>query len=233
MLDEADGMARCYNCDTVFNAYDNQVTPPDLTPAADEPGDAGRRPLPFDVPDNLSELEIADHAVIDPEAVLNPRRRRLKARHWLMLLLLLAGLTVQFAWLQRDWLLLQPIASPLCQWLECPQQSRFDAKAFRIIERELSIPDDQPDVLALWLRFRNASTIHHPWPEVSLTVLDSNANAVASRSLKPSEYLPGTVNWQRSMKPQEVVTISLMFEDPGHNASGFEIDFAEVAQPAN
>ena len=63
-----------------------------------------------------------------------------------------------------------------------------------------------------------------PLPLVRLTLKDRYGNAVATRDLTPTEYLPPRAAGQRLLEPDQRIDAELHVMDPGQAAVGFEID---------
>jgi len=232
-------MVRCCNCNTVFDAVENDAG--DLGPdsfelsSSDLDSDPDSRPsdtkpteleLPFEVPDNLPVLEPSGHAALDVQETLHPTEP--KGTPWwqgLLILLLLVLLGLQLAWFNRVQLLQLPQTNPLCQWLDCSVVHPRDPTAFEVISRQLQADPTVPGALRLQLRYRNTAERSQPLPQLQLALFDNAGSTLARRTFLPHEYLFPAPAEDRLAAPQEVFTIELMFEDPGARASGFKIDF--------
>jgi predicted Zn finger-like uncharacterized protein len=236
------GMLRCFNCDNLFNAWENDTHASDLDDWDDfelassdlhresDRQAMGEEPveleLPFDVPDDLPVLEPSADAALDAQYALAPSRRR-PSPWWQILLaaLLLLLLALQLAWFNRAQLLQLPQARPVCQWIDCSRVQARDPAAFEVLSRQLQADPTVPGALRLLLRFRNAADAAQPLPLLQLALFDNGGAVLARRSFQPGEYLFPPPPQDRLATPQEVFTIELIFEDPGARASGFMIDF--------
>lgn len=245
-------MARCYNCGQVFDAFANAtdgrppgLTEPDQPPQPDpeldilsddeldlddldaigDLNDADLQ-LPFEVPSDLPPLQASSEAALDVADTLAPRRAA-PSPWWqkLLLLLLLLALLAQLTWWQRSRLPQYPLLAPLCQWIDCGRAPRRAPAAFEVIERGLQVAPGQRGALQLTLRVRNGADFAQPLPRLSLSLLDSNGVLLARRLLAPADYLFPAPRPDRLLAAQEVITIDLLFEDPGARATGFTLDF--------
>lgn len=252
-LEMAKNMARCFNCNTVFNALENSdseqssseqphVASDEFSAAVDnefaeldyelqldftsEPTDEELPDLPFEVPDDLPALEPSDKAALDLHDSLHPQTKT-ATPWWQKGLTLLLAITFlgQLIWFYRIPLMQQPQAQTLCLIIDCSEAQRREADAFSIVQREIEPNPDQPGSLKLVLHFRNSATFAQPLPDLQLALFDSNESLLARRRILPREYTFPASTSNRLIAPQEVVTISLAFEDPGSRASGFKIDF--------
>ena len=70
-----------------------------------------------------------------------------------------------------------------------------------------------------------AAAIAQHFPDIQLSLIDNNGAVLIRRRLSPREYLYPPPSDDRVLQPGEVLTIEIDFEDPGHIASGFTIDF--------
>jgi predicted Zn finger-like uncharacterized protein len=237
ILRQAHGMARCYNCGEIFDAFANAegrsarkpAPVPELIEADLPDPDENNTPPPFELPDDVPPLQVSGDAALDASDSLGPRRRK-RSPWWLKLLalLLLLGLLAQVAWWQRaEWVgiaQLQPLTGPLCQRLDCKLPTRRAPQSFGVIERRLELSRKQAHALHLLLRLRNEADFAQPLPQLSLSLLDINGTLLARRHLRPADYLFPAPPPDYLVQPGEVFTVDLLLEDPGQRATGFSFD---------
>ena len=143
-----------------------------------------------------------------------------------MIVLLLAGLGLQFAWQQREDLIAEfPQLKPICGYIACQPQLVHAPDRFRILQRDIRPTANVPGSLTLSAQVRNDADIAQPFPDMQLSLLDNNGVVVIRRRLAPHEYLFPAPPVDKVIAPGEVITIALDFEDPGYLATGFQIDF--------
>ncbi len=78
--------------------------------------------------------------------------------------------------------------------------------------------------LRVRLSVQNESSRVQPLPLLRLTLQDRYGNAVATRDLEPSDYLPKRVTNQRLLEPDQRIDVELHVVDSNKAAIGFEID---------
>ncbi|RMG36883.1 MAG: DUF3426 domain-containing protein [Gammaproteobacteria bacterium] len=274
ILRPTQGLARCFRCGRVFNAFDHcsddisaparhpkpRSTPAD-TPgalqlqvsdssllAADAPraastgpSDGARhtamqreeaipraseRPLPFEIPDDLEELEATEEAIPDAPAPLAPTMPP-RSPWWqkTLAILLLLALGAQLAWIRRDLWIHHPMAIQACALLDCRLTEYVRPQDFHVIERDMQLVPGNPPMLRLWLRMRNDGPRAQPLPLLELTLLDATGAPVARKTFPPETYLPKEWIGPDTALPGEEITIELPLQDPGPRARGFVIEF--------
>lgn len=278
VLQPARGLARCFRCDTVFNAFQNSLDDvpraledlaertehseddsalqlqesdtsfltEDAAPAA-EPASADKTPfhskvrleephdrkrqrnneeLPFEVPDNLEEIEPAEDVTLEAGQRLEPTPPS-PAPWWqkAMLFVLLLALAAQLAWINRDLWIDHPIAIQVCAVLGCRLPEGARPQDFHVIEREMQLMPGKPPVLRLSLSMRNDARLAQPLPRLELSLLDAGGAVLARRLFPPQAYLPPDWVGPAVALPGEVITIDLKLKDPGPRARGFTIEF--------
>lgn len=203
-----------------------------LPPATENPGvelqpsTAAEHPLPFVVPDNLEPLEPSPDVALDVADTLYENKSYRGFYYGLAAVLLLAGLGLQLAWQHRKDLLREyPILEPLCDYVECVPKVIHAPEKISILQRDIAPTANEPGSLTLSARIRNDADTAQALPDIQLSLLDDNGAVLIRRRLAPAEYLFPPPPKEKLMAPGEVVTISLDFMDPGHQASGFLIHF--------
>jgi hypothetical protein len=152
-------------------------------------------------------------------------RRRLALR-WaaiaaLSLLLVLQLLLSDRARLAGDarW---RGLLTQLCGVLQCTLPAWREPRAFRVIERDITLR--RPGVLRVNARIRNDARWAQPWPALQLTLSDANGRDVATRVFTPSEYLGGMPT-QSELGSGQSAALSMEVVEPGPQAVAFTFDF--------
>ena len=152
-------------------------------------------------------------------------RRRLALR-WaaiaaLSLLLILQLLLSDRARLAGDarW---RPLLTRLCGVLQCTLPAWREPRAFRVIERDITLRT--PGVLRVSARIRNDAHWSQPWPRLQLTLSDANGRDVATRLFTPAEYLGGAPT-QSELGSGQSAALSMDIVEPGPQAVAFTFDF--------
>lgn len=233
LLRRAQGLARCYNCGSVFNALqstlDTRAEPPSPPLTATPPGTpnpGGRPDLPFEIPDKLPELKPSARVDLAGRDTLHPAARR-GIPWWQKILfaLLLLALGFQLAWLQRDLWIHLPQVAQVCTWLKCASPVPTRPELFSVMEREMEAVSTPVPALRLRMSFRNNASYPLPLARIQLSLLDANGSLVSRRSLAPEEYLPSSWTGPVVALPGEVITIELNLEDPGPRVRSYVFDF--------
>ena len=114
---------------------------------------------------------------------------------------------------------------PLCDVLECIPRVHRAPDKISIVQRDIRPTPNVPDSLTLNAQMRNDADVAQPLPDIQLSLVDNNGAVLIRRRLTAADYLFPAPPPDRVMAPGEVITITLDFEDPGYQASGFLIDF--------
>jgi len=234
MLRQAQGLARCYNCGSVFNALqsplDDRAEPPTPplpgTSVTVSPPGRSQDHLPFEIPDNLPELKPSARVDLASRDTLHPAAQR-GVPWWQKTLftLLVVLLAAQIAWLQRDHWIHLPQVTQICTWLECRSPLPTRPQLFSVVEREMETFHGPVPALRLRMSFRNNASYPLPLARLQLSLLDANGALVSRRSLTPEEYLPASWSGPVTALPGEVITIKLNLEDPGPRVRSYVFDF--------
>jgi len=238
----ANGLVRCSRCRNVFNALKHlNGSPSDQEPLPEIEEQEGRTEVKSDLPSLTSDaFEAAadsstmpepNASALDMEDTLSAPRRRIarNSTSVLVALLLAALLVAQLAWFERDKLLSKPQSRDFlertCDLLNCTLPEWRDPSKFEVLHRSLVPKPGQLGVLALEGQFINRAEVPQPLPVLQLTLLDSNEKLLARRRLYPNEYLGSPTLDDQLAAPKEVFTIDIALEDPGPQATGFELTF--------
>ncbi len=182
--------------------------------------------LPFAVPDDLEPLQASAQDALGVEDTLYQKKSRRGLFYGLAAVVLMAALGLQLAWQQREQILAQfPQLEVICGVVACRPAVAHAPERFRILQREIKPTANLPGSLTLSAVIRNEAELPQPLPDLQLSLTDNNGGLLIRRRLSPSEYLFPAPADGKLVDPGEVITIALDFEDPGHLATGFQIDF--------
>lgn len=187
--------------------------------------------------DLFVDLEFPSAAIQEPELPVEPPRRR---RGWLGtvgwslgILLLLAVLVVQYAYVSREELAKYPRVRPwletLCAVANCELPLLRDLSQVHILQRRVGAHPNVRDALLVRATLVNDASFVQPYPQLRLSFLDANGRIQASRWFTPGEYLeePRLRSAMTSgMPPKQPIAVRLELVDPGATAAeNFEFDF--------
>ena len=117
-----------------------------------------------------------------------------------------------------------PAASTVYGWFGVTLVPRWDLTAYSVKQLGAEAEGSEGTQLRVRLSLQNESSRVQPLPLLRLTLQDRYGNAVATRDLEPSDYLPKRAANQRLLEPDQRIDAELHVIDPGKAAIGFEID---------
>lgn len=209
-LTAAQGLLRCGECNTVFDAMktlsatlpeERRFSPPAQSEAS--PQVPRQQPKP---------------------AAHRPRQPAWPLR--LAIALLTALLLVQILYASRHWLAQQPLTAPviqkLCAALYCSTATERQLERISLISRNVYSHPNTPGILTISAIIQNDAATPQPFPLVAISFRDTNGRVLALRRFKPAEYLK---NFQgQPMPPQVPQAFSLHITDPGESATRFQLE---------
>lgn len=138
-------------------------------------------------------------------------------------LLLMAGLALQWAHHERNWLAAHhPSARPwleqLCAWTGCrvgPWQSIDHV----VVDSSSLAPGGTPDSYRLLVQLRNRADVALAVPAIELALTDLQGQLVTRRALLPSDFRTGD-----TLAARGDITLRLDFRTPGHRVAGYTVE---------
>ncbi|MDP2226616.1 MAG: DUF3426 domain-containing protein [Moraxellaceae bacterium] len=171
-------------------------------------------------------------AHVDAPVVLKPRREPIDWGHLLtwsfLCLFTIAMFAAQYVYFNFDALAVKPSTRPLfeqtcarfgCRLPEIPDVARL--KIADLIVRKHPKVEGALQVDAL---VKNEAPFAQPFPMLMLRFTNRSDEVVASRLLRPGEYLAGEAALMRRMPPKTPMRISLAIADPGTEALNYSIE---------
>ncbi len=239
------GRARCGSCGAEFDALATlvdelpaeafttlkrrstgtqvpQLNVPALRPQAEQ------RELFVDF-DRTGRASAREHA---PSFAHAPRRASRPPREWrwplgvATLALVLGG---QFAWAQREHLLVRPeiraAADSVCARLGCSVPTGVDRTRLALTARDVRPHPSVQHALIISATLLNRAEFVQAYPTVEITLSDVDDNRIALRRFRPQEYLADPQEARRGLGAGASATFNLEVEDPGRDAVAFEFRF--------
>ena len=144
-------------------------------------------------------------------------------------LMFLAG-TSQLLWFQRDMVLsrypdLIPWAERLCARLDCKVIRFRDVSAIKLMNRDVREHPRYEHALLVNATMRNQSSMRQPYPDIQLSLYDTEGSLIAHRIFKPHDYLDDSIDIARGMAPDIPVHFVLEVTGPTDGAVSFEFKF--------
>ncbi len=215
------GTVRCVRCDKTFNALDRLY---DDYPDGNKP--AHRRDANADIPEvGRKPAPSMPAKVLEPPVQPKPLRWP-----WILAVSVLAVATVvNLTWTLREAIPKDgPIAKTLHRFsvpgFEPPPPFR-DPSRIHLLSRDIHDHPTRNGVLVLSATFVNLADQAQPYPQLTVTLLDSDDRAIAARQFNPVDYLLRAPGADALLEPDQQVPILLEFADPGTRATGFELQF--------
>jgi predicted Zn finger-like uncharacterized protein len=81
------------------------------------------------------------------------------------------------------------------------------------------------DALTVDVLFVNSAIFEQPFPLVNVSFTNRLGNVIASRTFSPREYLAGEAAGMSMMPPQVPIHIALEIQDPGEQASSYQVTY--------
>ncbi|PJK03064.1 hypothetical protein CO612_09465 [Lysobacteraceae bacterium NML71-0210] len=121
----------------------------------------------------------------------------------------------------------RPLAEKACAVLGCSLPLWRDASAFRMLEHDIRSLPDTPGALRVVAGFRNEAPWPQAWPQLLLTLSDSNGQPLAQRAFTPEEYLPQ--DHPEVIGAGQTASLQLLLREPAREAVAFQFGF--IASP--
>jgi len=207
------GMVRCGQCQTVFNAVENLYTPPEQLALPLILDDIDDVPAIHSVYDPYSSSDssvsispeaaarrandfshLADVYVTPVKPLASARRTWFWALASFLLSLVLLLQTTYFLRVDIAAQLpgIKPVMLSICEQLNCtlPLPQKIDLLS--IESSELEADPTQSNIITLHALLRSRAPYAVAYPFIELTLTDTQDNALARRSFEPADYLPPT-----------------------------------------
>ena len=175
----------------------------------------------------ISEDEIPPE-LLDDEDQETPLKGR---RVWITGIILLIILAVaQFIWFNRDQVMakypgLKPYFNSICGIFSCELIRARDISTISLLNRDVRDHPRFSDSLLVNATIENQAGRIQPYPQIRLTLFDTDGNITGYRTFKPEEYLDQGVNILAGMPDGIPVHIVLEVAGAREAAVSFEFDF--------
>lgn len=230
-LTAAQGLLRCGECDTIFDAMKAlSTTLPDERLGSgnsrDLLGEARIHTLPLgslaEGSSNTNSHKTGKHT--------SANKRTAKSRKFLYLSLfaLCLLLLIQLFYSYRTKLLEYPstreLTQTVCSWLACELDNVRHLDQIKLLSHTVYTHPNTPNVLIINTSIQNNATNPQPYPLLEVSFLNQRSEVVALRRFTPEEYL--SKEQQGELMPAKTPKeLSLNIEDPGKDAVRFQLRF--------
>lgn len=234
-LTAAQGLLRCGECDTIFDAMKAlSTTLPEERDFADadlqsiergqnRPPDTRIRVLP----DNHSTKPVRNQ-----NRTKTSKKHDFSTRSRKFLLLSLTALALllllQLLYSSRDWLAEQPLTATvtrnICEMIGCEIRSPRDVSQIKMLSHSVYSHPNLPNLLIISASIQNNATFEQPYPLLEISFLNSNSEVVALRRFSAEEYA-GSERSEQLMPTATPEEFSVNIADPGTDAVRFQFRF--------
>ena len=241
-LTAAQGLLRCGECDTIFDAMKSlSTTLPEERRFAPMGNAALTDVAEVATSNKLSTAGFEKGFFSKKEAQTATNKPTFQAntqhyprRVFTSRLLLTIGITslvllllLQLTYSSRNWLAQYPLTAnltrQLCLSLGCEIRLPRDLQKINLLSRNVYSHPNTPGVLTISLSIQNEAVFAQPYPLVEISFLDKDNNVVALRRFTPGEYIK---NFQdEPIQPGVPSELLLNISDPGSEAVRFQFRF--------
>jgi len=231
-LTAAQGLLRCGECDTIFDAMKAlSTTIPEERKFAGQTHDPSvlgdLKPPGAD--NNIRVLPGRSKTSHEQPEKTAPARRR-KSSKLLVASLAILGLllVLQLALFgARGWADKNPffakLSQSICTLVGCQSPAPRDLRQIKMLSHSVYTHPNSPNVLIISSSIENEASFEQPYPMLEISFLNNNAQVVALRRFRPEEYLSAEMATQL-MPPGLPRAFSLNIADPGDKAVRFQLN---------
>jgi predicted Zn finger-like uncharacterized protein len=236
------GKVQCGHCEHVFNAK-NRLTEVTDDTASTEDDQANEREVGIetahgltteevivtdnkqDTIDELTQPEIEEQTV-NVDAIFASKRQANKPRQYSFLIKLISFLLIIVAALQATYFLrhaiarqfpvIKPLLERACTPLKCTIDLSKDLDLITIGDSDMQEDDTYQSVIKFSSSIKNNARYPQAYPNIELTLTDSDDRAVIKKLITPKSYLESTDKIKYGLAPQETaaLALSLYVTDP-------------------
>jgi len=233
-LDAHQGMVRCGRCQAVFNAIkylqDGQpasATHEELDFNPITPARAGRQnKIELAAPITLAQqiTFAGDRNATPKEPVKKPTFWPWAAGCLLLLIVLLAQAAYFFrAELAANLPGLKPVLISYCGLLQCTVPLPQKADFVSIESSNLEADPAQPNIIILNALLHNHASYAQAYPNLELTLTDTQDNALARNTFRPEEYLKSGENETQGLAANRELNVKLNLDTTDLKPSGYRL----------
>ncbi len=236
LLARGGGKFRCGKCHKVNNALEALFDQwPDASQQGAQAGDLPELGIALSLsgrgenPDNPEEAAGGSDASGGPTGYQAPRKVWIRVL-WITAAVVLTlvvsfNLAVFFQLPVLNHPLLQPALVTLGIKQAANTSPASNAEAIELLARTMEPHPSRPGVLLLTASIVNRAEVRQPYPAVDVTLVDIGGRRLSRKLFKPGDYLTRSAELRSGMAPGGHLTFSLEIEDPGNEATGFELQF--------
>ncbi len=247
-----EGQVRCGHCHTVFDGNINMISlapQPRAAPADGELDEAALGPptvtlrsaqalkpvVPETPPTSAPTAdrgEAIDEIAYEERFAWSQRTKRRRRRLTgliaaaipLLILLLVAQVGIHFRdAIAAHWPMAKPALARVCTALGCTVRPLRDASALAIDASDLQADPAHKGLLILTATVRNRAPWPVAYPNIELTLTDSQDQPVVRRALSPSEYAGAAADLSSGIPPNGEAALKLFIDASATTQSGYRL----------
>ncbi|HJV83612.1 DUF3426 domain-containing protein [Noviherbaspirillum sp.] len=180
------------------------------------------------------ELDAADTAEYEEPSFVKQGRRKQRIGRLLRIVmsggsvLLLIGVVAQGSYVFRDQIAAwfpqtKPVLAEACAYIGCRVGLPAQIEYVSIESSELQTISADSNIFTLTALLRNHGATEQAWPNIELTLNDSNDKPIARRVFVPRDYLSVIQEGQKGFAPKSEQPIKLFFEVSQLKPSGYRL----------
>lgn len=230
-LTAAQGLLRCGECDTIFDAMKALST---ALPEERDFANAELQPLMGEQaqPADTKIRVLPNHQQAQPRQKSTGGKQKPMPRSRKFLILSLSALALllllQLLYSSRDWLAEQPLTATLsqqvCAAIGCDIKVPRDVGKVKMLSHSVYSHPNSPQLLIISASIQNNATFKQPYPLLEISFLNSESEVVALRRFSAEEYV-GKERAEQLMSKGLPEEFSVNIADPGTDAVRFQFRF--------
>ena len=183
-----------------------------------------------DIQPQLTEL-LSEEEALELLAASDEKRSVWSKFFWFTsTLLLLVMIAIQLAWFNRDWILTKkpeylPHVRKICEQIECDLVRERDLSSIVLVNRDIRDHPRYENTLLVNATIENQAEIIQPFPDLRLTLYDTEGQITGYRIFRPLEYLDKSITVEDGMPVNAPVHIILELTGATDVAVSFEFNF--------
>jgi len=171
---------------------------------------------------------LAERVVIVHDREEDTEQPKHRTGLWLIVVLLLLILIAQAVyWFRVDIAArlpgLKPVLVSYCRLLKCSVPLPQNSDLISIESSDLESSPAQPNQITLNALLRNRASYAFAFPDLELTLNDTQDKALVRRIFKPADYLPATENETAGLLSNHEVNIKLRLDTADLKPSGYRL----------
>ncbi|MEA5097808.1 MAG: zinc-ribbon and DUF3426 domain-containing protein [Burkholderiaceae bacterium] len=187
--------------------------------------------------DNVASFDeappVPEAAAPEPDFVKRARRQQRSGRVWRIVMwfgvlvmfpiMLLQAVDAFHDRIVASFPQLKPVLAPVCELTGCPAELYRQIDSLSVEVSELQAPSNNETAYTLNVVLRNRSRLAQAWPNLELTLNDSNEKPVARRVFTAADYLPSSQIATSGFGASSEQSVKLVFDLDQIKPAGYRV----------